>query len=204
MSYTTWGLLRAIRSHSIDSPRVVTSLRTGRPNACNQCHLDRTLQWSAESLQAWYEQPVPALSPDQQTIAASILWTLSGDAVQRALMAWSMGWSPAREISGTQWMVPYLATLLADPYDAVRFNAQRTLRLYPEYESVCRDSVLGATRDQQDRMLQHILADWAQRFPHQGDRSGPAFLMRPDARIDRSIFARLAALRNNQDLVLFE
>src|SRR5262249_9552034 len=41
MPYTTYGLLRALRSHQISSPTVQASVDTGRPNACNLCHLDK-------------------------------------------------------------------------------------------------------------------------------------------------------------------
>ena len=41
MPHTTYGLLKAIRSHTIDSPNVAVDLETGRPNACNLCHLDK-------------------------------------------------------------------------------------------------------------------------------------------------------------------
>jgi hypothetical protein len=204
MSYTTWGLLRAIRSHTVDSPSVATSLTTGRPNACNQCHLDRTLLWTAEKLDEWYGIEPPDLSEDERTVAASILWTLSGDAVQRALMAWSMGWEPARAASGTQWMIPYLCALLVDPYDAVRLRAQRTLELYPEYRDVTTHAVEGATEEEQSAMMNRILVEWYRRFPASAGRSGPPLLIQPDARIDRGRFARLAALRKDQDLILFE
>ena len=48
MPYTTYGLLKTLRSHQISSPSVATSVSTGRPNACNLCHLDKTLKWTAE------------------------------------------------------------------------------------------------------------------------------------------------------------
>ena len=91
MPHTTYGLLKAMRSHTIDSPTVQASLATGRPNACNACHLDKTLAWSAKYLNQWHGIEEPQLDKDQQTIAASALWALKGDAGQRALMAWSMG-----------------------------------------------------------------------------------------------------------------
>src|SRR5437867_304716 len=47
MPHTTYGLLKSIRSHWIDSPSVQSSLKTGRPNACNLCHLDRSLGCTA-------------------------------------------------------------------------------------------------------------------------------------------------------------
>ena len=46
MPYTSYGLLRAIRSHTVTSPSVRESVEIGRPNACNLCHVDRTLAWS--------------------------------------------------------------------------------------------------------------------------------------------------------------
>lgn len=127
MPHTTFGLLKAIRSHGLVSPSVQSSLATGRPNACNQCHLDRTLDWAGEHLEAWYGQPRPTLSMDEKQIAASVLWALKGDAGQRGLMAWSMGWKDAQEASGTDWITPYLIELLTDPYDAVRFVAYESL-----------------------------------------------------------------------------
>ncbi|HQU45192.1 MAG TPA: cytochrome c3 family protein, partial [Pirellulales bacterium] len=57
MPHTTYGLFKAIRSHQISSPGVATTVATGRPTACNLCHLDQTLSWSAENLSAWYGQP---------------------------------------------------------------------------------------------------------------------------------------------------
>ena len=204
MSYTSWGLLRAIRSHTVDSPNVATSLSTGRPNACNQCHLDRTLLWTAGKLEAWYDIEPPKLTEDQRTVAASILWALSGDPAQRALMAWSMGWEPARQASGTQWMVPYLCLLLLDRYDAVRYTAQRSLRLYPEYRAAATDSVAGATMAQQNEMENLILDEWYRRFPTSGGKSGSRFLISSDGTIDQARFGRLVTLRGNYHLVLFE
>ena len=133
MPSTAYGLLKATRSHQISSPSVRESLETGRPNACNQCHLDKSLGWSAEHLERWFAQPAPELDPIERAVPASIVWLLSGDAGQRALMAWSYGWPAALETSDRRWMAPLLAQLLDDPYDAVRIVAARSLRAaYPE------------------------------------------------------------------------
>ena len=70
-----------------------------------------------------------------------LLWLLRGDAGQRALIAWSMGWTPAREASGAGWMAPFLSTLLIDPYAAIRYIAGRSLRRLPEYEPRVGDEV---------------------------------------------------------------
>jgi hypothetical protein len=75
------------------------------------------------------------LNDDEQAIPASLLWLLRGDAGQRALAAWSMGWPPAQQASGTAWMAAPLATVLNDPYDAVRLIAGRSLRTLPGFGS---------------------------------------------------------------------
>jgi predicted CXXCH cytochrome family protein len=129
MPHTTYGLLKGIRSHQITSPSVKSSLDTGRPNACNLCHLDQSLAWTASRLNDWYRQPVPHLDKDQKP--ASVTWLLTGDAGQRALIAWHMGWEPARQASGTNWLVPYLAETLDDPYSVVRYIGQRSLKSLP-------------------------------------------------------------------------
>src|SRR5207237_5112000 len=68
MPHTTYGLLKAARSHQISSPNVAASLQTGRPNACNQCHQDKTLAWAADNLAGWYKQPKPKLPADEERI----------------------------------------------------------------------------------------------------------------------------------------
>src|SRR2546430_17615493 len=97
MPNTTFGLLHAMRSHQVSSPTVHESIAYGRPNACNLCHLDRTLAWTAEKLHEWHNQPGPNLSQDDQTIAAAVQWIVKGDAGQRVLMAWGFGWEPAQK-----------------------------------------------------------------------------------------------------------
>ncbi len=144
MPNTVFGAQKATRSHHLTSPSVQESLATGRPNACSQCHLDRSLAWTAGWLESWYGTPVPELSEVEQTTAAVALWTLSGEANQRALMGWSMGWAPAQQASGTDWMPPYLAQLMMDPYTANRSVAYRSLRSLPGFEDVEFDYVQPA------------------------------------------------------------
>ena len=134
MPYTDYGLLKSIRSHHIDSPDVTDSVNTGRPGACNLCHLDKTLAWSADYLDDWYDIERPALSADEEAVSASVLWVLRGDPGVRALLASGMSWKPARQVSKGDWMVPFLGVLMDDPYDAVRYIAARTLRTFEGFE----------------------------------------------------------------------
>ena len=134
MPHASYGLLKAIRSHRISNPSVQESTEFGRPNACNQCHLDQTLEWTGRHLESWYGIAAPTdLSDDAKKYSATALWCLTGDAGQRALAAWSLGWQPAKEASRTDWVAPVLAQMLADPYDAVRHIAHRSLRSLPAF-----------------------------------------------------------------------
>ena len=136
-----YGIQKAIRSHQISNPSVTASVVTGRPNACNQCHLDQTLGWAADALHEWYGTPRSVLTHDQQTVSAGVLWALTGRAGQRALAAWSLGWDAAMEASGADWMPSILTVLLEDPYDSVRFIANRSLRKHEGFGDFAYDFI---------------------------------------------------------------
>jgi hypothetical protein len=196
MPHTTYGLLKTILSHQISSPTVQATLQTGRPNACNLCHLDKTLAWSAERLHEWYGTPVPDMSDDDRQIAASLVTLLRGDAGQRAIIAQSMGWTPAREASGTSWMPPYLALLLNDQYDAVRYITGRSLRSLPGYEEFAYDPV--ALPERRLAARRHALERWRDLRPLQGRRTDPQLLFTPDGTFAPGTIDRLLAQRDNR------
>ncbi|MBL8861699.1 MAG: C cytochrome precursor [Planctomycetes bacterium] len=190
MPYTTYGLVKAIRSHTITSPTAVESLVAGRPNACNLCHLDRTLLWTAEQLAEWHGQAVPDLGADQREIAAAVLWALAGDAGQRAIVAWALGWEPARAASGTGWMPPLVSTLAQDPYDAVRFVATRTARLDPRWT----DFTLDFTRpveEQRHAVRASLVRDWQRDGLSATPEQRRAVLIGEDGRVDAARFQAL-------------
>jgi formate-dependent nitrite reductase cytochrome c552 subunit len=199
MPYTTYGILKAIRSHQIDTPTVQASLQTGRPNACNQCHLDKTLDWAASHLEEWYDVPRPELSREERSVAASLLWLLRGDAGQRALMAWSLGWDSARHVSGSEWMPPFLGQLLEDPYDAVRFIAARSLRRSEAFSDWSYE-FFGPT---EVRAAAHreVLERW-QGLPHGAGK--PAVLIDANGAVNRDLQERLLRQRDDRVVSLAE
>lgn len=201
MPYTSYGLLRAIRSHTVTSPSVRESVGIGRPNACNLCHLDRTLAWSARHLADWYGQPAPGLDEDERSVAASVLWLLRGDAGQRALAAWSYGWEPAQAASGTRWMVPYLGELLGDPYDAVRFIAARSLRTIPGFETLEYD--FTGPREERIEAAVGALRAWRNSTSARARRD-PELLFGPDGALDTAAMRRLFDQRDHRPLFLRE
>ena len=201
MPYTSYGLMRAIRSHTVTSPSVRETVDVGRPNACNLCHLDRTLAWTADALGDWYGQTPLPLDEDERSVAASVLWLLRGDAGQRALAAWSYGWQPAQEASGTSWMVPYLGELLGDSYDTVRYIAARSLRTLPGYGSFAYDF----TGDRDDRIAAAVraLTDWRE-STRSRERRDPQLLFSLDGALDTAAMRRLFDQRDTRPLFLRE
>ena len=158
MPHTTLGLMKAIRSHTIDSPNVATTIATGRPNACNLCHLDKSLGWTAEHLDQWYKIAPPKLSKQEAEVASSIRWILKGDAGQRAIAGWHFGWAPAQKASGTKWMAPFLAELLTDSYDVVRFIGYHSLKDLPEFSDFEYDFV--GSKESQELGRNKALETW--------------------------------------------
>ena len=121
MPHTSYALMGALRSHRIDSPQIDTSLQSDRPNACNLCHLDKTLKWASAKLSEWYGHPQSEIPAPFDNIAASVVWLLQGDAAQRTILAWHMGWDETFKTSSSAWRLPLLVQLLNDEYSATRF-----------------------------------------------------------------------------------
>ena len=197
MPHTTYGLLKTIRSHQISSPSVQVSLDTGRPNACNLCHLDKTHQWTADYLERWYNTPQPTtMSDDDRTIAAALVSMLKGDAGQRAIIAQAFGSSAAHQASGTAWVAPYLSLLLNDSYDAVRYIAARSLRTLPGYETFVFDFVANES----DRVAnqRRALGLWRDLRNRDGRPGDPTLLFNPDGSFIADRIDRLTNQRNNR------
>jgi predicted CXXCH cytochrome family protein len=202
MPYTVYGLMKAIRSHQIDSPSAGASQKTGRPNACNLCHLDKSLSWTAEHLSGWFGAAPVELNEDDRTLSAATLGLLRGDAGQRALFAYSMGWEVARQASGQTWMVPYLAQLLDDPYASVRYIAHGSLRRIPGFENFSFDYT--APLPDCARARQKALQQWQATANKSPDRSGPHLLLSPSGAVQEEVWNRLIEQRDNHSIYLQE
>jgi hypothetical protein len=202
MPYTTYGLLRALRSHQISTPTVAASVGTGRPNACNACHLDKTLAWTSDVMARWYGTPRVALSADDTAVAASLLSLLRGDAGQRAIAAWSMGWTPAQQASGTAWMAVPLAMLLNDPYDAVRLVAERSLRSLPGFERFAYD--FAAPAPQRIAATMQAIQQWPRTVGPGERRSDSALLLDAAGSPRMDLIVKLGLQRDDRPVVLRE
>jgi hypothetical protein len=125
------------------------------------------LAWTSSHLVDWYGQrpPPEALEAEQATGGA---WLLAGDPAQRALAAAAMGERGARQAAGDDWEAPWLASALLDPYAAVRFIAERSLRRLRGFEKVAFDPAAPA---QERRAAADLaLAVWERAHGHAFDR----------------------------------
>jgi hypothetical protein len=98
----TYGLLKTTRSHQISSPSVAADLATGRPNACNLCHLDKTSAGRRNISESGMERRRPR-QRRQQAVAASVLSLLRGDAAERVIVGQALGGSRTHRSPGTAW-----------------------------------------------------------------------------------------------------
>jgi hypothetical protein len=195
MPFTSYALFTALRSHRIDSPSALTTASTGRPNACNLCHLDRTLAWTAATLAAWQGRAVSAGVAAPASLASptsrAVEELLSGDAATRAVAAAAFGNATALQASGSTWEAGVLAELTADPYAAVRHVACASLATLPGFARF--DCNFTADRAEREviraRVLSHFSAPPAA-------RSNPALPF--DARGQRDE-ARVRALLDARD-----
>ena len=200
MPHTSYALLKGIRSHQISSPRLDSAVKLGVPNACNLCHLDKTLGWAQGELATRYGHARVPLSSDQERIAASVLWLLKGDAAQRAISAWHFGWQPAREVSGTNWMAPMLAPLLNDGYGVVRQIAFKSLQSLSPKPSAGYDFLASGMERQ--RVVERVTDAWNARPPTLGLSSN--LLMGSDGRFQQEAISRLLKEQDQRSVTVQE
>jgi hypothetical protein len=143
-----------------------------------------------------------ALADDEREIAASLLWLQRGDAAQRAIAAWTMGWQPALQASGTGWQAPFLSQLLRDPYSAVRRVAFVSLRKLPGYRDFEFDFVAAPDAL---RQRSQVAFDIWQRLP-KGlvDRRGDHVLIDAQGDLQREVAIRLLARRDDRPIRIIE
>lgn len=114
------GIMAFHKTHDITVPKPALTAEKGVPNACNQCHIDRSVNWAitqAKTLWPGYYDG-SQVSPDGQfDVEEGVRGLFAGDALTRALMADAM-----MKHSAPEWYRPYLAEAFAgDNYPIVRF-----------------------------------------------------------------------------------
>lgn len=130
MPHQVYSLLTTHRSHRIEIPAVAASAGTGKPHACNLCHLDKSLGWTQTQLGRWSQrEAVRKLSDDEESVSSALLLLTRADARSRVIAAGAFADPAAQRASGTDWFGPFLTRILEhERYPAVRYLAHRGLR----------------------------------------------------------------------------
>jgi len=125
MPRVVYGIMSIHPTHDITVPDPQLTFARLVPNACNQCHLDRSVNWAVkQSKRLWPARFAEAReSEDSQfDIAEGPRALFAGDALTRALMAEALaGGGPFR--LDASWASPWLVEALRDDYPIVRFFA---------------------------------------------------------------------------------
>jgi hypothetical protein len=93
-------------------------------------------------------------------------------------MAWSFGWKSARLASGTEWSPPFLAALLNDPYHAVRYIAERSLKDLPAAKGLRYDYMME--RPERNAGMMQVLKNWGAKQGAANRRTAPELLIETD------------------------
>jgi hypothetical protein len=159
MPRAVYGIMTFHPTHDITVPDPQLTASAAVPNACNQCHLDRGVNWSiVQTKKLWPERFRDAQpSKDQQfDLPEGPRALFAGDALTRALAADLLGGGgPAKP--DPLWASPFLVEAMADKYPIVRFFAANGLTRLPGSEKVSKPDYL-ATAAARDAMLQ----EWRQ------------------------------------------
>lgn len=123
MPRITYGLLEGMLSHRISSPRP----RADMPDACTQCHVERTRGWAEAALAQWPGTMADDRSAEPSRVLEDLL---GGDPIERALAAHALT-RPTVPTDETRRMA-WLVDALADDYPAIRWFGFRGLRTLAE------------------------------------------------------------------------
>ncbi|HMQ03722.1 MAG TPA: cytochrome c3 family protein [Pyrinomonadaceae bacterium] len=126
MPEVVYGVQAFHKTHQISVPQPSLTIEKGVPNACSQCHVDRSANWAIEQAKLFWPKRYGdlAASPDMQfDIPEGARGLFAGDALTRAMMAEAL-----LRRAGPAWSLPLLAESFdSDNYPIVRFFAANNL-----------------------------------------------------------------------------
>ncbi|HET8678356.1 MAG TPA: hypothetical protein VFO63_21320 [Blastocatellia bacterium] len=132
MPRVVYGVMSVHPTHDITTPDPQLTAGQGVPNACNQCHLDRSVNWAIAASKAFWPErfeTAQASHDEQFNLPEGPRALFAGDALARALAAEAMGGGP--EKPDPAWAGPYLIEAFEDNYPIVRFFAANSLSRGP-------------------------------------------------------------------------
>ncbi|MFN7881972.1 MAG: multiheme c-type cytochrome [bacterium] len=156
MPVRTYMVIDNRHDHSFRVPRPDLSVTTGTPNACNDCHKEKTAQWAAHAVESWHgpaRKGLQAYAPafkaawDGKANAARLLAAVAGGPSTPGIARATALGELAAHLSNE--LVPLARAALADPDPMVRLGALDMLdrgppdRVWPLASPLLRDPVLS-------------------------------------------------------------
>ena len=130
MPKVVYGVMTFHPTHDITVPVPQLTAAQGVPNACNQCHLDKSVNWAiAETKRLWPDR-YKGNSPSSDAafdLPEGPRALFMGDAVTRALAANALGGNGPLKPDAS-WAAPYLLEAFTDHYPIVRYFAANGLK----------------------------------------------------------------------------
>ena len=129
MPKITFGVMEAHRTHDISIPRPGDTISMGKPNACNQCHLDKSVNWAVrEVTRLWPKSSASGAASklgqfDQPEAARALA---AGDALVRGLTTRALG-EAVKNQTRPDFTGPLLLLAMRDQYPIVRYFAANGL-----------------------------------------------------------------------------
>jgi predicted CXXCH cytochrome family protein len=146
MPKIVFGIMAAHRTHDITIPRPDETVRFDKPNACNQCHTDWSVNRAiAESQRLWPRMLIdPASGGERFDEPEGRRALFAGSAVMRALTVAAL--SPVNETTA-----PLLLEAMQDRYPIVRYFAANALAA--QYPDLPKPDYLATAEVRDDTLL---------------------------------------------------
>lgn len=138
MPARTYMVVDKRHDHSFRIPRPDLSVRTGGPNACNDCHTQQSAQWAADAIVAWHGttrrgfqtwgEPFATARKGDPAARTLLLATISNTALPALVRATALEEAvrfPSRDVAHAA------SIALKDPSPIVRLAALRPLAALP-------------------------------------------------------------------------
>jgi hypothetical protein len=155
MPRVVYGVMSFHPTHDITVPDPQLTSSQAVPNACNQCHLDKSVNWSiTEAKRLWPQRfgTIQTSADTQFDKPEGVRSLFAGDALTRAMAADALsGNGPQRP--DLNWATPFLIEAMKDDYPIVRFFAGLGLSKQPWM--VVRPDYL-ASRDERSAIIQKL------------------------------------------------